>query len=137
MTNIVAEHIELRTQDDAKVMIMSQVEKFPDGSGYRCELRVISDGFSCKRPFFFEGSFLSDAVTMLRKMNDGTPGEATIKGMWEEDQVKFTLDKLGHIVVSGQVFERSEYPQEIRFAFPTDQTVLSPLVNDLTRLLEA
>src|ERR1035437_2313105 len=110
MSKIVAERIELKTQDDSKVLRMFQVEKFPDGSGYRCELQVVSRGFSCQIPFYFEGSFLSAAVTALHRMNESQPDEATLKGLWEEDNIQLTSDKLGHIIVEGKLFEHSEFP---------------------------
>jgi hypothetical protein len=137
MPKIVAEYIELKTQDENKVLNMSQIEKFADGSGYRCELSVASRGFSCHCPFYFDGPFLSDAVTALQRMDDGKPGEATIRGLWEEAYIKFASDQLGHVVVSGELFEHSEFPQAFRFAFRTDQTVLSPMISDLARVLQA
>jgi len=48
MARIVADMIELQTYDAGKLVRLSQVEKFEDGSGYQCELTVASNGFSCQ-----------------------------------------------------------------------------------------
>jgi len=127
--------IELQTHTDAALLRLSDIEKFGDGSGYRCNLTVKSKSFACELPFYFDDSHLRDGVDALSKMKEGSPGEAVIKGQWEDSVIRFALDHLGHLVVSGELFEHAELSQSLRFAFATDQTVLGPLVRDLTALL--
>jgi hypothetical protein len=64
-------------------------------------------------------------------------GACTIKGQWEEDFLRVESNKMGHFRVSGEIVEHSEFDQRIRFDFRTDQTILSPLANDLQVLQDA
>ncbi len=64
-------------------------------------------------------------------------GECCIKHEWEEDHLKLEVDLKGHVLVSGEVVEHSEYGQRLRFAFHTDQTVLLPFASELQALREA
>ena len=70
-------------------------------------------------------------------MDAGKPGEALIKGQWEEDYIKFVLNDLGHLFVSGELHEHSDMAQSLKFEFRTDQTVLGPLIRDLSPLVGA
>lgn len=137
MSPVVIELLELRTNDPTKVVRFLQVEKFADGSGYRCDLTVLSRGFSCTRPFYFDDASLSVALKTLRAMAAGAKGACVIHGQWEEDCLRFETDHLGHVRVSGELFEHSELAQSLKFAFCTDQTILSPLVRELEVLQSA
>ncbi len=128
---IVAEHIDLQTNCDSTALQLSNVEKFGDGSGYCCDLAVRSGGFACQRQFCFDDDYLTNALTSLRRMIDGSPGEATIKFRYEEDYLRFEVNRLGHVFVSGELHEYSDLAQMLKFAFRTDQTVLAPLVREL------
>ncbi len=128
--------IELQTNDDRFTLRMVNLEKFPDG-GFYCELHVRSDGFSCQRPFYFDDSHLPDAVTNLRQMDADHVGQATLKARWEDDFVTFRSDKLGHVFVTGEVFEHADPSQSMKFGFRTDQTVIGPLVRSLEKLVSA
>jgi hypothetical protein len=129
--------IELRTNDEAAVLRMSNAETFAANGSYRCDLFVRSKGFSCERPFYFDDAHFPGAIDALRKMNDGRVGEALIAGQWETDYIRFASDELGHVLVAGELTEHGFEPQSLRFAFLTDQTVLSPLTRDFERLLNA
>jgi hypothetical protein len=131
---IVDERIELQTNSDRAALQLSNVEKFSDGSGYRCDLAVHSGGFACERPFYFDDAFLENAVASLRRMVAGSPTEAIIKGRYEDDFLRFEMNRLGHVFVSGELHEHSELAQSLAFAFRTDQTVLAPLVRDLAAI---
>ena len=137
MSRVVAELIELRTNDPGRIVRLEQIEKFRDGSGYQCVITVVSIRVSCSCPFFFDDVALSVAVPMLRDLARGKEGSLTIKGQWEPDSLRIDANAMGHVRVSGELTERSGLDQRVEFAFRTDQTVLSPLANDLQRLLEA
>ena len=134
MSAIIAEQIELQTHDRAKVVRLVAVEKFKDGSGYRCDLHVRSRGFSCDRPFYFDDVTLAEAVGSIQRMMSGTAGHAIIKGQWETDFLRLESNEMGHVVVSGEITEHSEYQQCLVFSFRTDQTILGPLNDELRRL---
>jgi hypothetical protein len=134
---IVAELIELQTHREAATLRLSNVEKFKDGSGYRCDLAVRSGGFVCEQAFRFHDQHLAEAIKSIREMIGGLPGEAVLKELWEKDFIQFKMNRLGHVVVSGELFDYRELPQSIKFAFRTDQTVFGPLLRDLTAIHEA
>lgn len=67
-------------------------------------------------------------------MQQTMEGEAVLRHQFEEDTISFTVDHLGHVVVTGFLVERSERPQELRFCFVTDQTVLGPLFEQFRSL---
>ncbi len=130
------EPIELQTNDDRFTLRMSGFEKFTDGE-FRCELCVRSGGFSCQRPFYFDDSTLPDAVATLQQMDSGQVARAILKARWEDDFISFESDKLGHVFVSGEIFEHGELSQSMKFEFRTDQTVLGQFVRRLANLLPA
>ena len=134
MSAIIAEQIELQTHDRAKVVRLVAVEKFKDGSGYRCDLHVRSRGFSCDRPFCFDDVALAAATESIQKMMSGAAGHAIIKEQWETDFLRLESNEMGHVVVSGEITEHSEYQQCLVFSFRTDQTILGPLNDELRRL---
>ena len=132
----VIETIELQTHREWTTLRLSNVEKFRDG-GYECRLAVRSGGFSCDNHFSFDDAHLTSAIASMRRMIEGHPDEALLKGEWETDFMRFAMNKLGHVVVSGELYEHSELPQSMKFSFRTDQTVLALLVRDFTALHEA
>lgn len=133
----IIDQVELKTNDEAHTLRFTSLEKFADDSGYRCTLFVRSGGFACERPFYFDDSHFPDAIMALKAMDRGQPGEALIKGRWEDDYVKFVSNDLGHVFVSGELYEHSDMSQSLTFGFRTDQTVLGPLVRDLSPLVGA
>jgi len=137
MSLVVSELIELQTNDSSCVVRLEQIEKFRDGSGYVCEMTVRSDWLSLSRKFYFDDVSLSVAVPALRVMATGAEGTCKIKGQWEEDYLQIDSNVMGHVQVSGEVIEHSEFDQRVRFAFRTDQTILSPLANGLQVLQDA
>ncbi len=136
MSLVVAERIELRTNDPSKIVRLVEIERFHDG-GYRCHLTVVSGGFSCARPFYFDDAALSAAVPCLRKMAAGAAGKCVVKGLWEDSYIQIESNDLGHVVVSGEIVENSECLQRLEFTFRTDQTILAPLSKELNGLRKA
>lgn len=139
MSSIIMEVLELQTNDPAKVVRLSKIEKFREGGGcqYRCELTVMSDGFSCQRTFWFDNASLSIAVPELERMATATAGTAVISQQFEPDFLQFESNEMGHVWVSGEIIELSEFDQRLKFAFQTDQTILPPLARDLRILHHA
>jgi hypothetical protein len=137
MSRVILEVLEIQTNDPKKIVRLSQVKKFGDGSGYACQLTVLSGGFSCERPFYFDDASLLVAVPELDKMATGSPSSAVIKGRWEDDFIQIRSNAIGRVWVSGEIFEHSEYDQRLKFCFRTDQTILTPLARDLRTLQDA
>src|SRR6476660_10605930 len=127
--------LELDTNDPEGVLRLSGVERFSDGSGYKCRLEVRSRGFQCDRDFYFDRSSLGQCVESLDQMVAGAVTSATLKGQFEDDCVRLRQNELGHVWVEGEIFD---HPcQHLRFAFRTDQTVLPRLVKGLRAWLRA
>ena len=55
-------------------------------------------------------------------------------GRWEDDAIRFEMDRSGHVAVSGLLLENGGYTQSLKFEFMTDQTVFVPLLRDLAAL---
>lgn len=128
---IVAETIELQTHSTHKVLRFSNVEKSRSGEEYACQLFVRSGDYSCARPFDFDNRYLQDTIIRLKQMDEGTPCSAMLKSPWEDDCLRFESNDMGHVQVSGELYERSDHSQSLKFSFRTDQTVLGPLIADL------
>jgi len=131
---IIADNIELQTNRDATSLRMSSVEKFADGSGYRCNLAVRSGRFTYDGPFFFDDSFVGEAIVAIQSMLTGKPGEAVLKGLWEKDSICFAMNRLGHVAVRGLLLENGGHTQSLKFEFLTDQTIFNQLLQDLLAL---
>lgn len=70
-------------------------------------------------------------------MDADIPGEAIIKGEWDQDYIRIASNDMGHVFVVGELMEHSDLAQSLKFAFRTDQTVLRSLIADLQRLLDS
>lgn len=137
MASKLLQEIELQTNDAHAVVRFSYIEKFNDGSGYRCTLTIVSGGFTCTRPFYFDDVALSLAEPELGRMATGTSGKCIIKGQWDQDYIQLESNAKGHVVVTGEVFENAEIDQRLKFGFRTDQTVLLPFAKNLRVLQDA
>jgi hypothetical protein len=131
---IVADNIELQTHRTVTALRLANVEKFDDGGGYRCDLSVRSGAFAYDGPFFFDDVFVVNAIAAIREMVAGRPGEAVLKGQWEDDAIRFEMNRLGHVRVSGLMLENGGSTQSLKFEFLTDQTVFGALLRDLAAL---
>lgn len=129
--------IELLTNDPAKILRLTDIEKFADGSGYASTLTVAYAGFSCLRPFYFDDGLLRIACSHLREMAAGNAQTARISGLWEPDYIELRSNDMGHVFVSGEIHEFTEFTQQLKFVFRTDQTALAPLLNDIQALIAA
>jgi hypothetical protein len=136
---IITEKIELQTNDPANTLRLTDVEKHAGGgdSSYSCALTVHSNGFACIRRFDFDGDSLTAAIASLLKMTAGTPDEATLEYRHEADFLRFTMNRLGHVIVRGELYHYGELSHSLKFAFRTDQTVLSPWLEALIVLHNA
>jgi hypothetical protein len=129
--------VELRTNDETQSLRLDDIDKMDDGSGYVCVLVVRSRGFGCERQFFFDDRFLPEFIKGLEAMHAGRPGQITLKGTWETDEVRLEMNSKGHLVVSGSVTEHSDLAQQLHFALRTDPTGLGPLIRDLQAVHQA
>jgi hypothetical protein len=127
--------IDLQTNDNTQCLRLQDIEKYTDGSGFSCVLVVRSRGFACERRFDFDFQSLRGFIDGLEAMDRGRPGEVTLKGPWETDELRVEMLRNGSVMISGEVTEHSELAQLLRFALRTDQTVLRPFIDELRALL--
>ena len=133
----ILDRISLETNREDAVFFLSKLDRFADGSGYRCQLYVSSGSFTYNGNFYFDLPHLQSAVLALGRMEEELSDEAVLKGEWEEDHIKLTVARTGHVIVSGTVFSRGDLQQSLKFMFETDQTVIRPFRDDLEGLLES
>jgi hypothetical protein len=124
--------IHLRTSQASTTLRLGQFTRFVDGSGCQVMLDVVSRGFAARRPFYFEVHALANFLDGLRAMDRSLTGSAMLKPSFEDDFIEFTMAPRGRVIVRGELFELSEHSQHLQFEFETDQTVLKPLIDDLT-----
>ena len=116
-------------------MSLSNVERIDDA--FECHLWLLSGKFTCETSFSFSTHSLIEAVESFKRMIDGSPGETTLRYRHEPDFIRFEMNQLGHVIVSGELFDFALPQQRLKFAFGTDQTVLTPLLRDLITLRDA
>lgn len=95
---------------------------------------VESRGFCAARFFYFDEYYLKLFLEKIIEMDLKFEGQAVLKNEFEDDQISIVCEKTGHIIVSGSLFEHSEYSQNLTFCFQTDQTVLKHLIQDFLKL---
>ena len=123
--------IVLQTHDKQKVLTLNNFQ-LSESFG-QAELYVFSGGFSVDTLFYFDRSYFKAFVKNLKVIRDTLCGEAILKPKYEDDYIKFSGSKSGHVVVEGEIFWHSEFDQKLRFSFQTDQTVLAPFIADLAK----
>lgn len=129
-------NINLQTNSQSKQLEFQNIKKL--GNSYECFLIVNSRGFCVARSFSFSDYYLKLFFENISEMNFAFAGEAILKnGDYDDDYISITCEETGHIFVSGELIEYSEHPQSLNFCFQTDQTVLSPLISDISKLIQS
>ena len=127
-------NIKLQTHDNKRYLEFRDIVYAKPS--YECILIINSNGFAAERRFWFGESYLGDFVKNIKYMDSSFEGEAVLREEFEDDFIKISCDKKGHIYVSGLIVEHSEVSQQLEFAFIADQTCLKPLILDIEKLKE-
>ena len=125
--------ITLKTQRQDQLLELSDFRD--DSYVWGFTLRVRSDNFMAIVPMsHYDTSWLKKFVEQLNEMDNTTAGEATLN---DEDgqRLRFKLNQLGHLRVSGYLFKSGETKQELNFEFDADQTCLKPFVAELSKII--
>ncbi len=125
-------NIILQTNNEALQLELRDVKKI--GHDYRCILVVESRGFCAHRTFYFDESNLKLFCCDLTKMNRTLAGQAKLKQLFEDDYICLKMAGGGHVIVAGLLVEYSEYAQRLEFRFQSDQTILTPLLEGMSKL---
>jgi hypothetical protein len=127
--------IELATNDADKLLVLEDIERFSDGSGWKALLRVRSGWLAFEHDLYFSEKHLASAISSLATMSRNGHAIAKLTGTWEPDFLCLELHTLGHVEVRGEIGHGDSWKQIVRFSFQTDQTVIAPLMRDLSALL--
>ena len=112
-------NIKLQTQDGKKYLELQDISY--SKPSYECTLMVDSNGFALERKFWFGDFYLGNFIKNIKSMDSFLEGEAILREEFENDFIKISCDKHGHVYVSGFIVEHSELPQRLEFNFKTDQ----------------
>ena len=124
--------ITLNTNSEENALCLCEIERSDPDEVYSCRLLVRSGRFAYDGKFYFEN--LGNVIDALTRMADSLQGEATLGQPAEESYIRFVVNANGHVTVSGLLVRIDALTQSLNFAFVTDQTVLRPLIRDLSLL---
>jgi hypothetical protein len=127
--------VELKTNDTKKVLIFENWECNDELNGYNVDVRVSSFDFSAKQRFLLYKAGLEQFLRELEKMISRLSGSIELRDEFPEPYVKMEIDNLGHVNITGELWDHSQREQHLKFGFKTDQTCLRPLFNDLSRVI--
>ncbi|RXJ66444.1 hypothetical protein CS022_24585 [Veronia nyctiphanis] len=129
-------NIRLQTNDESKQLELRNISD-AGADTYECLAYVKSGWLNCERQFFFGKYYAQEFLKKLSEMNLSFNGVAELKAEYEDQVITIGCNQMGKVVVSGEFIEHSMFSQSFEFGFETDQTVLSDLIKQFTRLLES
>jgi hypothetical protein len=126
--------IHLCTNDVTKRLSLVGIANAGHSDYFTATLVVLSRGFSCKHPFFFDRFQAERFIAALESMLSGVITEGVLNQEYEIDHLTVRNDQLGHVFVAGEVNEHGT-SHRLMFAIDTDQTVLQPFIDDLNEAI--
>jgi hypothetical protein len=101
------------------------------------QIALVSGCFTAHKALVFERSMIDRFVQALQDMDMRLFGTATLQAAYERDIIVLSINRVGHVRVSGILYQNGNvHPdQELHFAIDGDQTCLGPLWRDFARLL--
>jgi hypothetical protein len=121
--------ISLQTNDPKSSLELRRIEYWE--GDYFCTLMVRSGDFSAEHRFDFGGESLARFCTDLATMDEKLIGSARLKHPDEPDELVIEVNQRGQVQVAGHLIGNRLPRQELRFAFVTDQTCLTPFIRGL------
>lgn len=112
-------------------------EEVKRSNPYNCtfNLKVISGVFSGIAPCEYDIKDFRELVLAFEEMYHFKRTTVELKDICYGTSVEFSMDKMGHIDVSGTIFGEAMI-HEMKFEFQIDQTVILPFINELKGLLK-
>lgn len=125
--NPMSKKVKLQTYRDNQLLEFSGFELYSKDS-LKCRVSVNSDGFCVDKELFFDNAtgFLEKLIEMEKNLS----GTAEIREDYKDHFIRFSLTSLGHLIVSGEIYEYSEHSQSLLFSFETDQTCLKAFIQE-------
>jgi hypothetical protein len=128
-------NIEIQTNDENKQLILRDI-RYGGADTYECLAFVKSGWLQCERQFFFGKFYAQEFLQKLNDMRTSFNGVAELKAEYEAQIISISCNQMGKVVVSGKFVEHSMLSQSFEFGFETDQTILSGLIKQFSRLPE-
>ena len=128
-------HMDMSLQTHSEHTQLSLQGIHLDGQTYSCVAHVRSGWAECHRAFYFDRHYAENFLEACVVMNRSFEGHGRLTSEFEDQYIQIECDRSGRLTVSGAFIEHSELPQEMRFAFETDQTVLPSLIQGFQALL--
>lgn len=98
-------------------------------------LEIRSDVFSGIAPCEYDIKEFRKFTDELTEMYNFKRQTVSLNEICYGSEVKFEADKIGHILVSGEIFGRT-MGHSMKFMFTIDQTALMPFIEQLKVLIE-
>ena len=105
-------NILLPTNDDNRLGFHG-VQRYSDNSGFCANLIVRCYGFSGEMLFCVEPHPFVAFVEALEAMDRSLTGRARLKPVYEEPYVELELDRLGRVLVTGELISRKPSPETV------------------------
>jgi hypothetical protein len=116
------------TVSPTEYLSLGDFERSKDGS-CSCSLSVSVRLFQCHVPRVWFND-LDAFIGSLERALQSLSGTAILQGR-EDDKIEFRFDSLGHVVVSGSLFEFWGGNSSVRFSLNLDQTFIGPFIRQL------
>lgn len=112
-------------------------EEVKIGNPYNCtfNLKVVSGVFSGIAPCEYDIKDFRELVLAFEEMYQFKRTTVELKDTCYGTSVAFSMDKMGHIEVSGTIYGEAMI-HEMKFEFHIDQTVLPMFIDELKSFLE-
>jgi hypothetical protein len=129
-----SDELHLCINDDGKRLSLVKVENAGHSDYFVATLVVMSRGFSCEHPLYFDRFHADDFIVALERMVSGEVKEGVLKQEHEEDHITFRNNHLGHVFIAGEVNEYGT-GHRLTFVIDTDQTVLRSFIDDFREVI--
>lgn len=126
----------LLTNSEQNFLEMRDIRVYGDNSGGACVLNLKSSPFQAEIDFFFDYPSLSTFSDQLEFLQKSLVGTAKLGNLHENPYIQFDGDGRGHISVSGKLCSTASRMQHLTFEFETDQTALTPFIDELRAVVE-
>jgi hypothetical protein len=119
-----------------------EVYNFPESTCYwggydlKAGITIKAGNFSVESELYTSTGELHDLFQSLKQCNRDLRGTIAFKNYENNFEMTIKYDELGHINVSGRFRELSEYDNELKFDFMSDQTFIARTLFDLAAIAD-
>lgn len=106
-----------------------------DGNWLDCEINVKIPGYNASFPAQLRSDEFDRFLINLKGIDSSLSGSATLSSMDSYIDLGCTIDKTGQLEWVCETTYPPGYGASLKFTFTSDQTCLSPLIHELSKLL--